>query len=256
VFLLYTSWKMNKTLAEARAYVARLREAALPGPEIAELAILPPFTALAAVGEALAGLPVRLGAQNAMWLDDGAFTGEISPSMLADVGCTIVELGHSERRLLFGETDARINAKVHAALRHGLEPLVCVGESAEERALGAPLETVLRQARMALSGVAPENLARCKLAYEPVWAIGEGGTPASPAVVAEVHAALKRAFPSVPVLYGGGANLENAAPLSALAEVDGLFIGRAAWQADDYLAIIDRALNARPRHGARPAGMR
>lgn len=245
LFFIYTSWKMNKTLAEARAYVARLHSARLPDPAVAELAILPPFTALTTVREALGGLPVRLGAQNAMWHDAGAFTGEVSPSMLADVGCDLVELGHSERRALFGETDARINAKVRAVLRHGLAPLICVGETAEERDLDAALDTVLRQARMALAGVPAETLPRCRLAYEPVWAIGERGTPASPLQVAEVHAALKQAFPSVPLLYGGGIDLDNAAALSERPEVDGLFIGRAAWEAEGYLAIVERALAAR-----------
>lgn len=245
MFFVYTSWKMNKTLDEARAYVAQLHGARLPDAATAELAILPPFTALTTVREALGRLPVRLGAQNAMWADAGAFTGEISPRMLADVGVEIVELGHSERRALFGETDARINAKVQAALRHGLQPLVCVGETAEERGLDAAIETVLRQARMALSGVADEALPRCRLAYEPVWAIGERGTPASPAQVAEMHAALKRAFPAVPVLYGGGISLDNAGPLSERPEVEGLFVGRAAWTAEGYLAIIERALAAR-----------
>lgn len=245
MFFVYTSWKMNKTLDEARAYVAQLHGARLPDAAAAELAILPPFTALTTVREALGRLPVRLGAQNAMWADAGAFTGEISPRMLADVGVEIVELGHSERRALFGETDARINAKVQAALRHGLQPLVCVGETAEERGLDAAIETVLRQARMALSGVADEALPRCRLAYEPVWAIGERGTPASPAQVAEMHAALKRAFPAVPVLYGGGISLDNAGPLSERPEVEGLFVGRAAWTAEGYLAIIERALAAR-----------
>lgn len=245
MFFVYTSWKMNKTLDEARAYVAQLHGARLPDAATAELAILPPFTALTTVREALGRLPVRLGAQNVMWADAGPFTGEISPRMLADVGVEIVELGHSERRALFGETDARINAKVQAVLRHGLQPLVCVGETAEERGLDAAIETVLRQARMALSGVAGEALPRCRLAYEPVWAIGERGTPASPAQVAEVHAALKRAFPAVPVLYGGGISLDNAGPLSERPEVEGLFVGRAAWTAEGYLAIIERALAAR-----------
>ncbi len=241
----YTSWKMNKTLAEARAYVDGLRAGPRPDPADVDLAILPAFTALTTVAAALDGLPIRLGAQNAMWADAGAFTGEVSPAMLADVGCEIVELGHSERRALFGETDATVNARVHAVLRHGLEPLVCVGETAEERRLGAAVETVLRQARMALAGVSPDDLHRCRFAYEPVWAIGEGGVAASPATVAEMHAALKAAFPIVPVLYGGSVDLANAGTMAALPGVDGLFVGRAALDPARFLAIAAAAQAAR-----------
>lgn len=256
MFLVYTSFKMNKTRAEALAYVERLRRGARPDPAAVELAILPPYTALSAVAEALAGLPVRLGAQNAMWAAVGAFTGEVSPAMLADVGCEIVELGHSERRALFGETDATVNAKVRAVLAAGLEPLVCVGETAEERRLDAASETVLRQARMALAGVAPADLARCKLAYEPVWAIGEGAAAAEPALVAAMHAALKAAFPSVPLLYGGSVDLDNAGEIAALAAVDGLFVGRAALDPDRFLAIAATALAARPVPSAARAAAR
>jgi triosephosphate isomerase len=244
MFFVGTSWKMNKTLAEARDYAARLVRADLHVPAEVELVLFPPFTALAVMQEVLGKASIRLGGQDVMWADAGAFTGEISPIMLKDVGCEFVEIGHSERRMLFGDTDERVNAKVIAVLRHGLHPLVCVGETAAERTAGAAAETVLRQARLAFAGVGPSDLARCRLAYEPVWAIGEGGTPARPETAAAIHAVLKDAFQEVPVIYGGSVGPDNAAALAARPEVDGLFVGRAALQADGFLAIVRTALEA------------
>jgi triosephosphate isomerase len=241
MFTVGTSWKMNKTLAEARDYAAALAAADLPSG--AQLFVCPPFTAISTVREALAGKPVWLGAQDVMWEDAGAFTGEISPVMLNDVGCEIVEIGHSERRAMFGETDARVHLKARAIQRHGMRPLICIGETAAERSAGRAADTILRQARIALDGLEASG---CFLAYEPVWAIGEHGTPASPEQAAEMHAALKSAFPDVPVLYGGSVNLDNAAALAARREIDGLFIGRAAWSAEGLLAIAMVALAARP----------
>jgi len=245
MFFVGTSWKMNKTLAEARAYAARLVAAGLDVPPEVELVLFPPFTALAVVRQELGQTPIRLGGQDVMWADAGAFTGEISPVMLKDVGCDFVEIGHSERRELFADTDERINAKVLAVLRHGLHPLVCVGETAAERKAGAAAETILRQARLAFSGVSAADLARCRLAYEPVWAIGEGSTAAPPEMAAAIHVLLKDAFQDVPVLYGGSVDRHNVAALAARPEVDGLFVGRAALQADGFLAIAEAALQSR-----------
>ena len=248
-FWIGTGWKMNKTRAEARAWVdAVLAGGNWPRDGLQPFAF-PPFTALEAVRDALGPpgtAPLLMGAQTMHWAAAGAFTGEVSAPMLVDAGCDLVELGHSERRALFGETDAAINAKVRAALAHGLRPLVCVGETAEERRLGAAVPTVVRQATMAFAGVSRADLNRCLIAYEPVWAIGEGGTPATPADVTAIHGALKRDFgAAAPVLYGGSVNLDNAADLAALPQVDGLFVGRAAWQAEGFLALVDIATRVR-----------
>jgi L-erythrulose 1-phosphate isomerase len=241
-FWLGTGWKMNKTRAEARAYAAALRAA----PDLAslplQLFVLPPFTALAEVASALEGTPVLVGAQNCHWAEAGAWTGEISARQVADCGASLVELGHSERRAHFGETDALINAKVKAALAAGLTPLVCVGETAEERDLDAASVAVARQARMALSGLTSEDADQVLLAYEPVWAIGEGGEPATPAYANAIHAAIKQAVTGLlgsapPVLYGGSVNPGNAEALAREPEIDGLFVGRAAWQPEGLLAL-------------------
>jgi triosephosphate isomerase len=242
-----TGWKMNKTLAEARAYADALRAAPDLDRLDVNLFVLPPFTALAAVCERLAGLPVRVGAQNIHWAESGAWTSEISAAMVRDCGATIAELGHSERRAHFGETDAAINRKVRAAIAHGLIPLVCVGETAEERGLDAAVATVQRQTRMALSGLAAGDAGSVLLAYEPVWAIGEGGTPATPDYAAAIHREIRAAAAdllgaSPPVLYGGSVNRGNCVELFARPEIDGLFIGRAAWQAEGLLDIARAVL--------------
>ena len=241
-FWLGTGWKMSKTRAEAGTYV----EALLAAPDLADLPlqlfVLPPFTALADVARELADAPVLVGAQNCHWADAGAWTGEISAGQIAECGASLVELGHSERRAHFNENDIDINRKVKAVLAAGLRPLVCIGETAEERALDAAAVTVARQARMALSGIDPTALDTVLLAYEPVWAIGEGGSPASPDDANAIHGAIKSAIAdlfgrSVPVLYGGSVNPANAEALAAMPEIDGLFVGRAAWQPEGLLGL-------------------
>jgi triosephosphate isomerase len=241
-FWLGTGWKMNKTRAEARAYVEALEAAADLATLPLQLFVLPPFTALADVAAGLADTPVLVGAQNCHWAPSGAWTGEISAGQVADCGASLVELGHSERRAHFNETDASLNRKVKAALAAGLRPLLCIGETTEERALDAANVTVARQARMALAGLATSDLDRVLLAYEPVWAIGEGGSPASPDYANGVHAAVKNAVRdlfgrSPPVLYGGSVNPTNAEALASMPEIDGLFVGRSAWQPDGLLCL-------------------
>jgi triosephosphate isomerase len=236
---------MNKTLAEAEAYAASIAEAKLPD---AELFVIPPHTAIATVARRLSGSGVLVGGQDGYWEDEGAFTGAVSAALIKDAGAEILEIGHSERRQHFGETDATVNLKVKAALRHHLVPLICIGDTREERDAGAAAETVIRQARLALSNVSPEDVAQCLLAYEPVWAIGSSGTPASTEVVAHVHSALHRALresPPAGVLYGGSVSLQNAAELAALEEVDGLFVGRAGWQPESFLELASAAARSR-----------
>ena len=256
-FWIGTGWKMNKTVAETRRYLADLKTR-LPGDVGGDYAlfVIPPFTALAAAREAIGKAPVLLGAQNMHWAQAGAYTGEISASMLEEFDVNLVELGHSERREYFGETDAMINLKVKAALRHGFRPLLCVGDSTEERAAGASATTVVRQVRLAFAGLSKSDINRCLVAYEPIWAIGESGVPASPEEARIVHVALHAALkelggPSVPVLYGGSVNLENAAALASEQDIDGLFVGRAAWSAEGFASLISRAITARNR--LRPA---
>ncbi|WP_027133256.1 triose-phosphate isomerase [Geminicoccus roseus] len=249
-FRVGTGWKMNHTLAMARDYAQAL--AAAERPEGIDLFVLPPATALTEVVRLLEGSGVRVGAQNAHWAEKGAWTGEISMTMVADAGATLIELGHSERRAHFGETDLDVNRKVRAAIDHGLIPLVCVGETGDDKRLGAAIETNARQARMAMAGLSHAEAAKVWLAYEPVWAIGEGGIPATPEDAKPVHAAIKRAVLDLvgvepPVLYGGSVNPQNAEALAVVPEVDGLFVGRSAWTAQGLLQIATLAAQARKR---------
>lgn len=245
-FWIGTSWKMNKTLGEAEAYTAALRRAGVLGDRRIQPFMIPPFTALATVCRALADTPVLVGAQNMGWADRGAFTGEVSPVMVKDCGARLVELGHSERRRLFGETDETVNRKVKAALAHGLRPLICVGETAQEKDWGVAVETVVRQVKIALSGLDEAALEQVLIAYEPVWAIGEHGSPATPDYAQWIHRRIAEALPGpVPVLYGGSVDEDNSAAFAALPEVAGLFIGRSAWNVEGYLRIVHKVIAAR-----------
>ncbi len=250
IFWIGTSWKMNKTAAEARDYISTLL-GMLPVPSTdAAFFIIPPFTALAAAREAIGNAALLLGAQNMHWAEAGAFTGEISARMLEEFRVDLVELGHSECRQYFGETDKSLNRKVKTALRHGIRPLLCVGDSAVERDAGTSAEAVVRQVKLAVAGLAPEELDQCLIAYEPVWAIGEAGVPAMPPHIHLVHTAIREAIAdlggrSAPVLYGGSVNPDNVAALAAEATIDGLFIGRAAWDAYDFSAMIEAAMAVR-----------
>ena len=236
-----TGWKMNKTLAEAGAYAQALA-ATDPGrwPGVQPF-ILPPATALATVSAELGPRShVLMGAQNAHWADDGAWTGEVSVPQVADAGAQIVEIGHSERRAFFGETDETVNLKVKAVLRHGLTPLVCVGEPAEVFASGHSVPYVLRQVRAALRGVGDTRAVL--FAYEPIWAIGAGGRPAVPSDIAAVFAAVAAEWGDslLGVLFGGSVNRENALATLDVDGVDGLFIGRAAWEVHGFIALLDQ----------------
>ena len=241
-----TSWKMNKTLDEARSFAETLKAAhGQVHPQIQPF-VIPSFTAVREVKAILSDTPVKVGAQNMHWEDRGAWTGEISPLMLTDCGLDMVELGHSERREHFGETDETVNLKVKAALRHDLIPLICIGETLEDRESGRASEVLAREVEGALQGLSAEEAARpILLAYEPVWAIGEKGIPATAdyadarhAEIAEV--ARRMLGHAVPCLYGGSVNPGNCAELIACPNIDGLFIGRSAWAAEGYLDILAR----------------
>ncbi|MFE9655624.1 triose-phosphate isomerase [Micromonospora sp. NPDC006431] len=235
-----TSWKMTKTRADAAAYAEALRAAIPPGgwPGVQPF-VIPPATAISVVRDVLGpSSPIIVGAQNAHWADAGAWTGELSVPQVADAGATLVEIGHSERRQHFGETDDTVNQKVQATLRHGLTPLVCVGEPVQVRATGRAAEYVLRQTATALNqATAPSAVL---LAYEPVWAIGEQGREPTVAEVAEVTEALAAEYGDriSGVLYGGSVNPANARQLLQAPGVRGLFIGRSAWTADGYLRLL------------------
>lgn len=243
-----TSWKMNKTLAQAQTFAEGLLAASIN--ERIQPFLVPPFTALRQVKSMLASTAVRVGAQNMHWADEGAWTGEISPTMLTDCGADLVELGHSERRAHFGETDETVGKKVEAAVRHGLVPLICIGETLEQRDAGqadSVLQTQIEAAFGLLSGA--QKTATVLLAYEPVWAIGEHGEPASPDYADERQAQIAKIAhtmigQAVPCLYGGSVNPNNCVDLISRPHVDGLFIGRSAWNVESYLDIMDRCAKA------------
>jgi len=245
------NWKMHLNLAEARALAVRVVEASgeLSG---ATCVLIPPYTALGTVREAVAGTPVGLGAQNLHWEDKGAFTGEVSAPLLADAGCCYVVIGHSERRQFFGETDETVNRKVGAALRHLLTPILCVGETLEIRDSGRALAHVGHQLDAALTGLGPEAARSVVIAYEPVWAIGTGRT-ASPGQAEEVQAFLRknlserygdRLADCAIILYGGSVKPANAWSLYREQDIDGFLVGGASLEADSFIGIVREALRA------------
>lgn len=249
-----TSWKMTKTLAEARAYVDDLVRLDLPSG--VQPFLLPPTTALTTVRERLPeGSPVLLGVQNAHWAPDGEFTGEISMRMAADAGAQIVEIGHSERRAGFGETDLTVAKKVAAAVAHGLVPLVCVGEPRGVRQAGRAEAYVAAQLTAALSRLGPEESGRVIVAYEPVWAIGSAGRPARPEQVAPVITRIADVVRTRTggsgaraLLYGGSVDTHNAGDVLAVPHVDGLFVGRAAWTASGFVELLQLTAHAACAH--------
>jgi len=241
-----TSWKMNKTLAEAKVFAEALKVAdATRDPRIQRF-VIPSFTAVRQVKSILSGASVKVGAQNMHWADQGAWTGEVSPPMLRDCDLDIVELGHSERREHFGETDETVGLKTEAAVRHGLIPLICIGETLADRESGRAADVLAREVRGALGKLSgDQKQAEILLAYEPVWAIGEKGIPASAdyadarqAEIADV--AEEMLGRRIPCLYGGSVNPENCEELIACPNIDGLFIGRSAWKVEGYLDILAR----------------
>ena len=243
-----TSWKMNKTIAEAERYTRDLLQVLDARDAGATIFVIPPFTALAAVCRIAAGSRLKIGAQNMHWEDAGAYTGEISPVMIRDCGAELVELGHFERRTFFAETDLTVNKKVLSALAHSLRPLVCIGETEQERDLGVATDVLSRQVTIALDGVAPERISEVLVAYEPGWAIGAGGTDADPEYVAGMHARIRAAVAEshgaeagrrLTVLYGGSVNTRNAAGFAGKPEIAGLFVGRAAWEVESFVEVID-----------------
>jgi triosephosphate isomerase len=238
------NWKMHKAIADATALASELVASTNYMTDI-DIAVAPPTTSLAAVRQALTGSSIGLGAQNMHWENEGAFTGEVSPVMVKDAGCEYVILGHSERRQYFGETDKNVNRKTLAALSHKITPIVCVGETEEERDRGVTFVVVDRQINGALNDVASSQLPEIVIAYEPVWAIGTGRT-ATPAQAQEVHQAIRSRLGAlfnndeankVRILYGGSVKPNNVDELMAEADIDGALVGGASLDAASFTRI-------------------
>jgi triosephosphate isomerase len=243
------NWKMYTTAATARQLAAAIVQGLGTESRVA-VAVCPPFPYLSAVAEVVRGSPVALGAQNLYPEKEGAFTGEVSPTMLTDVGCRYVILGHSERRHKLGETGAFINRKVHAALAASLTVILCVGETLEEREAGRTEPVLETQLSGSLAGVVGGAFSRLVIAYEPVWAIGTGRN-ATPAQAQQAHAFIRKQIAdrwgeetarALPIQYGGSVKAENVASLLNQPDVDGALVGGASLQADQFLAIVRAAL--------------
>ncbi len=248
------NWKMYKTGPEGAALAAAVAKAIgeLAGRR-AEVVLCPPFTALEAVAGAVAGAPVKLGAQNVHWEKDGPYTGEVSPAMLRAIGCTYAIVGHSERRQYFGETDEGVNKRARAALAFDLTPIVCVGERLEDRKDGRTADVVSRQVRAAVAGLSPEEVRQVVVAYEPVWAIGTG-VAATAGDAQEVAAIIRGqlaqsagpdAAAQVRIQYGGSVKPENIADFMSLPDVDGALVGGASLKADSFAAIVTAGVAAK-----------
>ena len=248
------NFKMFKTVAETVAYIGELR-ALVSDARGVDIAIAPPFTAIAVAVKALEGSGIEVGGQNVHWEREGAFTGEVSVGMLREAGARYAIVGHSERRTLFGETNGSVNKKMRAALTGGLVPIVCIGETLDQRDRNETLQVLDTQIKEGLDGVTGEQLSGMVLAYEPVWAIGTGRN-ATPAQAGEAHFHIRQrlkqwfgldASERCRVLYGGSVKPDNIAKLIAQPDVDGALVGGASLDAKSFFAIIDGARSARPQ---------
>jgi triosephosphate isomerase len=244
------NWKLNKDVPQTEELLRGLKNAMSFDLKGVKVIVCPPFTSLETASRWIKGTPLLLGAQNMYHEDEGAFTGEISPTMLKSVGCEYVILGHSERRQIFGETDEFINKKVRKAIASGLIPIVCVGETLDQREKNATAQVVTTQVRGVLSGLSAENMQSIVIAYEPVWAIGTGRT-ATPHQAEEVHLLIRTLLAelyspataeSVIIQYGGSVKPDNAAELLWQPNVDGALVGGACLKADSFSAIIKAAI--------------
>lgn len=243
------NWKMNHLGADAKATITGLVEK-VPADVKASVVIAPVFPYLPLAVELTKDSPIQVAAQNMHWEDKGAYTGEVSPAMLVDIGVTHVIIGHSERRTYFNETDETVNKKVKAALAHGLTPILCCGETLEQREEGIMQSFIEGQIEKALDGVAKEDMTKVVIAYEPIWAIGTGKT-ASAAQAEEVCAIIRKKVAALydaatadatSILYGGSVKGGNVAELTGSADIDGGLVGGASLKVDDFMAIIDNAV--------------
>lgn len=249
--LIAGNWKMYKTVAEAQDLVSALMAGSADMME-AEVVVIPPFTALSKLHSALCDSPIQLGAQNLYWEDQGAYTGEVSAPMLKEAGCQYVVVGHSERRQYFNETDATVNRKIKAALAHELIPIMCVGESLEEREKGRTMDKVETQLIQGLQGLTHEQFSRTIIAYEPLWAIGTGLT-ATPGQAQEVHAFIRDKLienygnavcSCAIILYGGSVKPANTFSLLKEKDINGALVGGASLKSDSFIEIVKEAIKA------------
>jgi triosephosphate isomerase len=243
--LIAGNWKMHTSINEGVELVIRLREL-LKGYDEADVVIAPPFTSLYHLSHLIPDTPFRLCGQNLFWEKSGAYTGEVSGAMLVSAGCRYVMIGHSERRQYFKETDEAVNRKVMAALREGLKPIVCVGETLEEREKGVTLKRVASQVKAAFAGLGGGAIRDATIAYEPVWAIGTG-LNAGPQEAEEVHNALRECLfelfdpdfvKDVRIIYGGSVKPDNIDGLMAQPNIDGALVGGASLKAEDFARIV------------------
>ncbi|MBU3934164.1 MAG: triose-phosphate isomerase [Candidatus Omnitrophica bacterium] len=242
------NWKMNKTVEEALELVGRLKTRLREAGDI-DIVVCPPFTALEEVAKITQDANIQLGAQDVHWEDSGAYTGEVSCSMIKELGCRYVIIGHSERRACFGETNESVNKKARAVLRHNLIPIICVGERLEQRERGETFEVIKGHIENGLKGISAEEMKKVVIAYEPVWAIGTGKT-ATPDEAQEAHGFIRgllREFydqdtaGSVRIQYGGSVKPDNISDLMAKADVDGALVGGASLKVDSFVKIVEGA---------------
>ena len=244
-----TNKKMYKTIVDTRTFIKELADITKDiNPEHARLFVIPSYTALAEAKKMLQDTNIKLGAQNMCWADEGEFTGEISPVMLKEIGIDIVEIGHSERRHVLGESDFQTKMKVEASIRHGMTALLCIGETKEQKAYNIQDEILSMQLKVGLSSIKSTDAEKLLwIAYEPVWAIGVNGTPISMSYAAERHKHIRSVLIdlfgeeigcNIPVLYGGSVNMDNARPLMSDPNINGLFVGRSAWEAGNYYKML------------------
>ena len=239
------NWKMNKTASESKALIEALKPLLADVSEV-DVVVCPPFVNIESAAAALAGSNIGLGVQNMHFEEGGAYTGEIAPAMLVELGVKYVILGHSERRQFFGETDEGVNKKIKTALKFGLVPIVCIGETLEEREAGITSEVVCKQTKLALLGLSGEETAGLVLAYEPIWAIGTGKTATAEDAndtIADVRGAVAEAFgddvaSKVRIQYGGSMKPGNASELMGKSEIDGGLIGGASLSAQDFAGVV------------------
>lgn len=248
-FYFGSNFKMHKTLGEVRTFVQSLK-AAYENQANLQLFIIPPFTSLGGLQDIARPRNLWIGAQNMHWASSGAFTGEISAPMLRDLGVDLVMLGHAERRHKFGETDSEINRKVQSAIKYHLRVLLCVGETARQREAGITDEILSMQLKVALLNFPDDQVDQLTVAYEPVWAIGEGSQEAAPSDIAPSIEHIRRTLSArfadytgrIPVLYGGSVTESNCGDYVRETDVDGLFVGRAAWQPEGFTRVLQAAI--------------
>ena len=245
------NWKMHKTIPEAVEMVKALKEES-PQLTDAELVVIPPYTMLSEVKKVIEGSTIQLGAQNIFWKEKGAFTGEVSPPMLKDAGCQYVTIGHSERRQYFGETNETVNKKIKATLAHELTPIMCIGESLEEREKGNTMDKVETQINSGLEELGKDEIRRIVIAYEPIWAIGTGVT-ATPSQAEEVHSFIRKKLTEkygneiasyAIILYGGSVKPANTYSILKENNINGALVGGASLEADSFIQITKEAIKA------------